>query len=269
MRPTFLLCAALLATCASDAPYTLDAAPLTLVFADEFDDGSEPDPSRWAHDRHANATGWYNEEWQYYGPDNARVEDGSLRITARRGAPRNAPDYGGQAYSSARLHTKGRFAFRYGRAEARIRVPCGRGLWPAFWMLPEEGGDWPRSGEIDIMEYVGHDPHRFHATVHTAAFNHVAGTAVGESRTVRPACGAWHVHRLDWGPDALTVSLDGTPYFTFRNDGRGPDSWPFDREFHLLLNVAIGGTWGGEDGVDEAVFPAEMAVDYVRVWQGR
>ena len=244
-----------------------DASTLTLIFEDEFDTGSMPDPEKWAFDTHANAGGWYNEELQYYGPDNATLEDGALIITARKGAPDEADDYGGQSWSSARLHTKDLFSFTYGRAEARIKVPCGRGLWPAFWMLPEGELGWPEGGEIDIMEYVGHQPDQFYATVHTGAFNHRAGTQVGASRTVQPACGVWHTHRLDWEEDGLTISLNGTPYFTFENDGRGAASWPFDGPFHLLLNMAIGGSWGGAEGVDETAFPARMEVDYVRVWQ--
>lgn len=240
---------------------------LTLVFNDDFDDGTAPDPTKWAFDTHRNADGWYNEEWQYYGPDNARVQDGTLIITARRGAPEEAVDYGGQDYSSARLHTKGLFSFQYGRAEARIKVPCGRGLWPAFWILPEQDGRWPQGGEIDIMEYVGFQPQTFHATVHTGDYNHIEGTQVGATRNVSRACEEWHTHRLDWGPDALTVSLNGEPYFSFENDGSGEAAWPFDKDFHLLINLAIGGTWGGREGVDETVFPAEMKIDYVRVWQ--
>lgn len=255
----------------ADAPpvalFFEDAASLNLIFEDEFEAGTAPDPEKWAFDQHANARGWYNEELQYYGPDNASVEDGALVITARQGAPEDAADYGGQSWSSARLHTKGLFAFTYGRAEARIKVPCGRGLWPAFWMLPEADLGWPEGGEIDIMEYVGHQPDRFFATVHTDAFNHSDGTQVGASRTLNPACGVWQTHRLDWQEDGLTVSLNGTPYFTFLNDGRGSASWPFDGPFHLLLNVAVGGSWGGAEGLDERAFPARMEVDYVRVWQ--
>ena len=194
------------------------------------------------------------------------VSGGVLQIIARKDALADAPDYGGQTYSSARLHTKDLFGVRYGRVEARIKAPCGRGLWPAFWMLPEGDHGWPQGGEIDIMEYVGFQPQAFHATVHPGAFNHMDGTEVGEKIQVETACGEWHTHRLDWNSNALTVSLNNTPYFTVENDGKGAASWPFDKPFHLLLNVAIGGTWGGQQGVDDSVFPAVMEGDYVRVW---
>ena len=243
-----------------------DPADLRLVFSSEFN-GEALDSLQWGFDTHRNALGWYNEERQYYGPDNAEVRNGTLRITARADAPRDAADYGGQLYSSARLHTKERFAFRYGRAEARIKLPCGRGLWPAFWMLPEGDPRWPEGGEIDIMEWVGHQPDIFHATVHTASSNHMAGTENGAKRRVPDACGAWHTHRLDWSADRITVSVDGQPYFTYRNPETGEADWPFDREFHLLLNMAVGGSWGGREGVDPDAFPATMEVDYVRVWQ--
>ena len=267
MKAVFPLVYAALCACAVVPEAQGPDTPMTLVFADDFDRPGAPDPERWAFDTHRNAQGWYNEELQYYGPDNARVADGSLRITARRGAPAGASDYGGQLYSSARLHTKGRFAFRYGRAEARIKVPCGRGLWPAFWMLPEGEHGWPEGGEIDIMEFVGHQPRTFHATIHTAASNHLDGTETGDTVRVRDACDAWHTHRLDWTADRITVSLDGEPYFTFANPRAGDDFWPFDKDFHLLLNMAVGGTWGGREGVDPNAFPAVMEVDYVRVWQ--
>ena len=244
-------------------------ADLTLIFEDDFQDGTAPDSRKWAFDMHRNRDGWYNEELQYYGPDNAEIAQGSLRIFARQGAPTEAADYGGQDWSSARLHTKGLFGFQYGRAEARIKVPCGRGLWPAFWMLPEGDHGWPDGGEIDIMEYVGFQPTTFHATIHTRDFNHRDGTQRGETVDTDPACGTWHVHRLDWNAENLTVSLNDTPYFTFTNTGAGEGAWPFDKDFHLLLNVAIGGTWGGQEGIDEAAFPAVMEVDYVRVWQAK
>ena len=266
--------AVLLSACAVVPDAAGDSDPaMQLVFSDEFDLGPAVDPANWAFDRHRNARGWYNDELQYYGPSGAEVRDGTLRITARKVGPgdvvESESDYNGQDYVSARLHTKGLFAFTYGRAEARIKVPCGRGLWPAFWMLPENDGRWPEGGEIDIMEYVGHQPKTFHATVHTGDLNHAAGTEVGRKKRVAQACDAWHTHRLDWGPERLSVALDSETYFAFARKQGGEGRWPFDEDFHLLLNLAVGGSWGGREGVDEAAFPATMEVDYVRVWQAR
>jgi len=236
------------------------------VWADEFN-GTTLNTANWSSDTHRNREGWYNNELQYYSPDNARVEDGLLHIDIRKERRTDAPDYGGQDYSSARLHTKDMAAWQYGRIEARLNVPCGTGLWPAFWMLPESGGRWPDNGEIDIMEYVGFQPETFHATVHTRDYNHTKGTEVGEKIDIAKACGTFHIHRLGWSEDAITVSLNGTPYFTYTNDGKGKGGWPFDAPFHLLLNVAVGGDWGGREGIDPSIFPATMLVDYVRVYQ--
>ena len=268
MRSSLILALPLLAACAtpSGVPRSVTInEPGQLLWADEFD-GQELDPTIWSHDMHRNSRGWYNDELQYYGPDNAVVADGLLRITARREDSSDKPGSNGQLYTSSRIHTKGLRPIQYGRVEARIKVPCGRGLWPAFWMLSEDGDDWPRGGEIDIMEYVGHQPKTFHATVHTAAYNHVDGTEVGRKIDVADACDAFHIHRLDWSEDAITVSLDGDPYFTFERAGRSEAQWPFDKPFHLLLNVAVGGSWGGQKGVDDTVFPAVMEVDWVRVY---
>ncbi|WP_427453214.1 glycoside hydrolase family 16 protein [Litorimonas sp. WD9-15] len=265
----FLLCGVILSGCAATQvplPNLETSSELSLVWADEFE-GDRLDRTRWAFDQHRNRAGWYNNERQYYGPDNVRVEDGQLHIDIRQERPSGASDDGGQTYTSARLHTKGLAAWQYGRVEARVKVPCGTGLWPAVWMLPEAGGKWPDGGEIDIMEYVGFQPDTFHATVHTRDYNHAQGTEVGAKIDQPGACDRFHTHRLDWTADAITVSLDDTPYFTYLNDGAGPGSWPFDQPFHLLLNVAVGGDWGGREGIDPEIFPATMSVDYVRIYQ--
>lgn len=246
----------------------------SLVWSDEFDTSGLPDGEKWTYDTFRNKRGWFNDEDQYYANarvENARVDKGHLIIEARQDgeAISEFPDYGGQAYSSARLLTKGKAAWQYGYFEARTKLPCGRGLWPAIWMLPEAGGKWPESGEIDIMEYVGHDPNTFHGTIHTGDYNHVEKTQVGETVTVDTACGAFHTHGLLWTEDEIVVAVDGRPYFTYKNDGKGEGSWPFDAPFHLILNIAVGGAWGGQEGIDAAAFPAEMAVDYVRVYQAR
>lgn len=244
----------------------------TLVWADEFEVNGLPNAARWAYDTYRNKDGWWNDELQYYAAnrsENARVEDGHLIITAREETlDANAySDWGGQSHTSARLFTKGKASWQYGYIEVRAKLPCGRGLWPAVWTLPEDSGKWPDSGEIDIMEYVGWDPETFHATIHTRDYNHVIDTQVGATTQSDTACEAFHTHALHWTADKIEVALDGVPYFKYANDGAGEGSWPFDQPHHLILNIAVGGSWGGQMGVDPDVFPAEMIVDYVRVYQ--
>ncbi len=249
-------------------------AGYNLVWSDEFEAEGLPDPTKWAYDTYRNQHGWWNDEEQYYSDSrakNARIEKGHLIIEAHKDGDllKEFMDYGGQDYSSARLYTKGKSAWQYGYFEIRAKMPCGRGLWPAIWTLPEEPGEWPDSGEIDIMEYVGHDKKRFHATVHTGDYNHLLRNQVGESLKVKTACKAFHIHSLLWTPEAISVAMDGESYFRYENDGEGEGSWPFDRPHHILLNMAVGGTWGGKKGLSKKAFPAQMEIDYVRVYQPR
>lgn len=238
-------------------------------FSDEF---AEPrvDTARWRFDTHRNPVGWYNNERQYYSngrPENARIEDGALVIEARRERLDKAryPDWGGQAYTSAKLVT--RRALGYGFYEIRAKLPCGRGMWPAIWMVPN-GGKWPDIGEIDIMEMVGWDPNVVLGTLHTGAFNHAKGTQRGAKVTVPTACTAFHRYQLDWRPDAITIGVDGRAFMRVRNDQPGGKAaWPFDVAFPLILNLAVGGDWGGQKGIDDAALPQRMHVDYVRYWK--
>jgi beta-glucanase (GH16 family) len=233
------------------------------VWQDEFDYSGPPDPAKWGYD--IGGKGWGNNELQHYTDQlaNAFVEDGVLTIVARR-----FKRAGKTSYTSARLVSRGKGDFQYGRIEFRARLPVGRGTWGALWMLPTENryGRWPRSGEIDIMEHVGHDPGNVHVTVHTQAYNHTIKTQRGSQTPVQGASTRFHLYRVDWTPDWIRGYIDDAPVFEFANEGTGPDAWPFDQPFHLLMNLAIGGNWGGAQGVDEAVFPAWMEVDYVRVY---
>lgn len=239
-----------------------------LVWADEFETAGLPDPDRWGYD--VGGHGWGNDELQYYTearPENARVEGGRLIIEARR------EPLEGRSYTSARLVTKGRGDWQYVRVEARARLPSGRGTWPAIWMLPTDWryGGWPASGEIDIMEHVGHDPDVVHATVHTEAYNHVKGTQVGSSLVVPTAREEFHVYAIEWTPREIRAYIDDEHYFTFRNEAledasAGYREWPFDQPFHLVLNIAVGGGWGGAEGVDPDIWPQRMEVDFVRVY---
>ena len=244
----------------TDKGWSFEATP---VWADEFTANGLPDASKWGYD--LGGSGWGNNELQNYtnSTNNASVNNGILTITARK------ENVGGNAYSSARLVTKGKGDFLYGRFEIKAKLPSGRGTWPAIWMLPTDFayGNWPKSGEIDIMEHVGYDPTNVHTTVHTEAYNGAIGTQKGDSKKIADAFTAFHMYRVDWTPYAVRGYIDDQKIFEFVNDGKGYATWPFDKKFHLLLNLAVGGNWGGAQGVDESVFPKAMEVDYVRVYK--
>lgn len=237
------------------------------AWTDEFN-GDRIDPGRWRFDTAMNARGWANHELQYYSadrPENARVERGALVIEARREALRDRPDWGGQAYSSARMIS--RVGHSQGFYEIRAKLPCARGTWPALWLLPG-AGKWPDMGEIDVMEMVGWDARVVHATLHTAAYNHRLGTQRGGQVRVDTACTRFHRYQLDWRGDAITVGVDGRAYMRVANDRPGgAAAWPFTRPFDIIMNVAVGGDWGGRRGVDDAALPQRMTVDYVRYWR--
>ena len=243
-------------------------APPTAApsWADEFD-GKTIDASNWRFDTSRNRRGWYNNELQYYAaarPANARIEGGTLVIEARRERLTSMRDYGGQAYSSAKLVS--RKARGYGFYEVRAKLPCARGTWPAIWLLPSIG-TWPDQGEIDLMEMVGWQPNVLHATLHTGLFNHRLGTQRGAQVAVASACTAFHTYQLEWRADAILIGVDGRGYMRVANDEPGgTGAWPFVRPYNVILNLAIGGDWGGAKGVDDAALPQRMTVDYVRYW---
>lgn len=239
------------------------ATQRTLVWSDEFNYTGVPDTTKWSYD--TGGHGWGNNELQYYTArrtENARVENGVLTIEARKEA------WQGRNYTSARLVTKGKGDWLYGRIEVRARLPKGRGTWPAIWMLASTNPlQWPDDGEIDIMEHVGWNPGFIHGSVHTKKYNHVAGTQKTDTMVVADYAEKFHVYALDWTADSIKVSVDDSTYFTFANERSGKDAWPFDRPFHLLLNVAVGGNWGGAKGIDDSIWPQKMEVDYVRVYR--
>lgn len=237
-----------------------------LVWSDEFEYTGLPDSTKWEFDTEGNAWGWGNNEAQFYTSartENASVKDGMLYITALK------EDLEGKKYTSARLRTKGKGDWLYGKFEIKAKLPEGRGLWPAIWMLSTdwEYGGWPASGEIDIMENVGYMPDTILASAHTKTYHHTIGTQRSDTIVIPTCYDEFHLYQLEWQPDSYTVSVDDKPYFTFRNEGTGPNEWPFDKRFHLLLNVAVGGTWGGSRGIDDSIFPQSMVVDYVRVYR--
>ena len=236
-------------------------AAFTLVFADEFETPGSLDPAKWGYE-----IGYVrNDEKQYYTsrPENVRVEGGMLVIEGRKEA------YQGYGYTSASVNTLGRFELRYGRVEVRAKLPAGRGSWPAIWMLGTSiaSAGWPACGEIDIMENVGFDPLRVHASVHTTAYNHTIGTQKTASTTVADPSADFHVYATEWYPDRIETSVDGVRYFSFRNEGTGSRAWPFDAPQYLLINLALGGSWGGQQGIDDSRFPHRYLIDYVRIYQ--
>ncbi|MES2649531.1 MAG: glycoside hydrolase family 16 protein [Bacteroidota bacterium] len=240
-----------------------------LVWSDEFNYTGLPDSNKWSYDKGKGCPdncGWGNNELQYYTvkrAENARVENGKLTIEVIK------EDFEGAKYTSARLASKNKGDWKYGRFEIKAKLPAGRGMWPAIWMLPTnwEYGGWPRSGEIDIMENVGYWPDSVLATVHTNSYNGSIGTQKTKGLNVKDLSTAFHVYSLEWTEDGMTFFMDDLQINHFKNDKTTIDAWPFDKAFHLLLNVAVGGNWGGKFGVDDSIFPQKFEVDYVRVYQ--
>jgi len=243
-----------------DKEWTFESTP---VWADEFEYSGAPNSAKWGYD--IGGDGWGNNELQYYtnSANNVSVENGILSITARR------ESMNGREYTSTRLISKGKGDFLYGRIEVKAKLPTGKGTWPAIWMLPTDWayGGWPKSGEIDIMEHVGYDQNKVHITVHTEAYNHSINTQKSATKVVPGVSTDFHTYRVDWTPYSIKGFIDGEQIYNFINEGKGYAGWPFDKKFHLLMNVAFGGNWGGAQGVDPSVLPQKMEVDYVRVFK--
>jgi beta-glucanase (GH16 family) len=251
-----------------------------LVWSDDFDKPGLPDSAKWNYEE-----GFVrNNEAQYYTrarSENARVENGMLVIEARKERLRNAaydPAAQGKGagrrsrefadYTSASLTTRGKASWTYGRIEVRAKLPPGRGTWPAIWTLGTNNSKgWPACGEIDIMEFVGFDPGIIHANIHTRKYNHLQKTGKGSQIAIPDACDTFHIYALEWDADHLDFFVDGRKYFTYANEGSGVEAWPYDQDQYLILNLAIGGAWGGAKGVDDACFPQRYYIDYVRVYQ--
>lgn len=243
-------------------------AERVLIWADEMETDGPPDPAKWLYD--VGGGGWGNAEAQFYTGnrlENARVENGVLIIEARQEPWPNARNPRND-YTSARLVSKGSGDWLYGRIEVRARLPFGRGTWPAIWMLPtgDAYGTWPRSGEIDIMEHVGFDMGRIHGSLHSLAHNWLTETQPTGSLMLPGVEDNFHVYAMDWTPDGIRFYVDETEILNAPNPGTGWEEWPFDQPFHLILNLAVGGFWGGIEGIDPEIWPQRMEVDYVRVY---
>ncbi len=237
-----------------------------LVWSDEFNNTDELDTTKWKYDLGNGCPelcGWGNNELQYYtsNPSNVRVENGHLIIEA------HATD--STKYTSAKLISTNKGNWLYGRIEVRAKLPSGVGTWPAIWMLPakKEHEGWPKSGEIDIMEHVGFDHGKIHGTVHTESFNHMKGTQKGKFIEVENVETEFHVYAIEWNTTSISFFVDDEMYNQFENTKQGYSEWPFDKPFKLILNIAVGGMWGGQKGVDDSIWPQRMEVDYVRIYE--
>lgn len=261
---------------------TLEAPnPLLLRWSDEFAPTADgfPDPLKWDYD--LGDWGWGNHEEQNYVEHAAFIARDPTTGTSRLVIPINWDTSGPVAqYTSARLVTRGKFGFTYGRVEVRAKVALTRGSWSAIWTLPDEwtkgSRQWPDVGEMDIMEHVGMDPGNVHGTVHTKAYNHMINTQQGKVVSIGgPTEREWHTYSLVWTPESITWAVDGRVYNEFLNDGGDYATWPFDQPHHLIMNVAVGGDWGGQLRLDDNTLKRgeldprnTMEVDWVRVYHG-
>jgi beta-glucanase (GH16 family) len=247
-------------TAPSPTPAAWDVAGWNSVWHDEFD-GAELDRSNWTFDIGGN--GWGNAEWEAYTdkPENVRVEDGMLVITAIEDPSLPA----GRPYSSARIKTQGLHSWKYGRIEARIKLPYGQGIWPAFWMLGDNNKGWPASGEIDILEHIGKEPNTIHGTVHAPGYFGGSGVTASFEVPEGTLKNDFHVYAIEWEENEIRWYFDDQEYFKL-TPADVPDAWIFDHEFFIIMNLAVGGRWPGYPD-DTTVFPQQMLVDYVRVYQ--
>ena len=237
------------------------------VWADEFN-GSELDMTKWNIE--VNGYGGGNQELQYYKEDNIFVRDGKLEIEGRK------EYFSGKSYTSGRINSKYKGDFRYGRVEFSAKVPTGNGTWSAVWLLPTMNsyGGWPNSGEIDILEHVGYDPNRVFSSTHTKKFNHLGDKgSLTFSKTLYEATTDFNNYVFEWEPGNMKMYVNESKIGEFNyvpaynQDVEYKDVYPFDQMFHIIINLAIGGVWGGVQGINDEIFPTSMYVDYVRVYQ--
>lgn len=268
MKPPGFFQIALMAFSLSCSTVVFYAAERVLIWSDEMETDGPPNPAKWLYD--VGGGGWGNAEAQFYTDErleNARVENGVLIIEARQ-EPWPSARNRRNDFTSARLVSKGSGDWLHGRIEVRARLPFGRGTWPAIWMLPtgEAYGTWPRSGEIDIMEHVGFDMGMIHGSLHSLAHNWLSGTQPTGSIILTGVENTFRTYAIDWTPDGIRFFVDETEILYAPNPGTGWEEWPFDQPFHLILNLAVGGFWGGIEGIDPDIWPQRMEVDYVRVY---
>jgi beta-glucanase (GH16 family) len=262
---------------AQEAPQAAVPPGYLLAWSDEFNspDGTTPDPAKWTYD--LGGEGWGNHELEFYTdhPQNAQIKSGNLVITAQKEITPRANGERRQ-YTSARIKTKNFFSQAYGRFEARMKIPKGEGMWPAFWMLGDDISSvgWPRCGEIDIMENIGKEPAAVHASLHGAGDPttkaKTADLTLKFSLPGNPALSDdFHVYAVEWEPSRLRFFIDQSNYVTFtREQWPANAPWPFDHKFFIILNLAVGGDWPGPPDAN-TIFPQQMLVDYVRVYTSK
>ncbi|WGK95620.1 MULTISPECIES: family 16 glycosylhydrolase [Flavobacterium] len=236
-------------------PVTIYVAP-KAIWSDEFNVDGAPDATKWAYDIGTGDWGWGNNEAQYYTSraDNVKVQNGVLKIIAQR------ENYSGSNYTSARIKTQGKFTFKYGRVEMRAKLPSGGGTWPALWMLGNNitTAGWPACGEIDIMEHLGNQLNKIYGTLHHPG--HSGGNADSRTVDIANATSEFHIYALDWRADAIKFYVDNQLFYTFTNTS----SLPFNQNFFLIINCAIGGNFGGT--IDPNFVSSTYEVDYIRVF---
>ena len=234
-----------------------------LVWQDEFDKGSELNGNDWTHE--VKNSGWVNHELQNY--VNHKTPEGNLVTEIRNGKLRiTALKENGKVYSG-RVYAKVKEGWKYGYIEASIKLPKGKGTWPAFWMMPVNFRSWPADGEIDIMEEVGYHPNYVSSSLHANAHVHSNGTQVTHEMLCQGAEGEFHTYAILWTAQNITTYVDGKVQLSYDNKGKGRDDWPYEDPFYVIFNLAWGGDWGGAQGVDESALPCTMEVDYIRVFQ--
>ncbi|UOB16792.1 glycoside hydrolase family 16 protein [Abyssalbus ytuae] len=240
---------------------SLDVEYTTEVFTEEFDTNGTPDAAKWSYDTGTGTNGWGNNEEQYYTDraDNVIVEDGVLKIIAK------AESFSGSNYTSARLKTQDKFEFTHGRVDVRAKLPSGGGTWPAIWMLGANFSDvgWPACGEIDIMEHVGNNPGIIGSALHTPSSS--GDTQNKEDFSVPDATTEFHVYSVNWSENQISFLVDDEIFYTYNPEDKNADTWPFNANQFLILNIAMGGTLGGT--IDPAFTEATMEIDYVKVFQ--
>ncbi|PIF01550.1 MAG: laminarinase [Maribacter sp.] len=240
---------------------SIDVIYSNLVWSDEFDTDGAPNSSNWTYDIGTDSNGWGNNESQYYTnrTDNVTISDGTLKITAKK------ESYGGSGYTSARIKTQGLFQFTHGRVDVRAKLPTGGGTWPAIWMLGSniETVSWPACGEIDIMEHVGNNEGIVHGSIHNTSSSGVTGNTGKIS--ISDASSEFHIYSVNWSEDEISFLVDDTIFYTYNPETKNGDTWPFDTDQFLIMNVAMGGNFGG--AIDPSFTEATMEVDYIRVYQ--
>ena len=240
-----------------------------LIWQDDFDNSTFNE--KWwtpqLGDGCPQLCGWGNNESQYYTEEeeNIRIENGYLIIQAHKKNVQNIQ------YTSAKLITKNKLSWKHGKIEIKAKLPKGRGVWPAFWMLPElleKPMKWPDDGEIDIMEHVGYNPNMIYGTIHTKKYNHLIGTQKSDSISVKNVSEQFHIYSIEWDKNKITWLLDNKPFNTFYKNQDNFKGWPFnDYKYYLIVNLAIGGDWGGQMGIDDTIFPQKLTIDYIKYYK--